>query len=204
VRREGATLGPARDGRRRPAFVVVRAPRRRLHGPCSARTAGESAPFESDRRRALPGRVVLLAKRGCLASGAASPAFTLRRASAAAAPRDCVCPTPVTRRACPGARSLPLGMESSSRCAFSEIRVERAGFGRWRCRRARRDFTGRGCSSGCSLPRAKPVGCRRSAGTRPQLAPSRRAPSWLGGPGIPRSKHGGSVHRCATLACVPG
>jgi hypothetical protein len=27
----------ARDGRRRPAFVVVRASRRRFHGPCSAR-----------------------------------------------------------------------------------------------------------------------------------------------------------------------
>jgi hypothetical protein len=39
-RRGGATLGPARDGRRRPAFVVVRASRRRRHGPCSARIAG--------------------------------------------------------------------------------------------------------------------------------------------------------------------
>src|ERR1019366_386250 len=34
---------PARDGRRRPAFVVVRASRRRLHGPCSARAAGKAA-----------------------------------------------------------------------------------------------------------------------------------------------------------------
>ena len=38
--RGGATLGPARDGRRRPAFVVVRASRRRLHEPCSARETG--------------------------------------------------------------------------------------------------------------------------------------------------------------------
>jgi hypothetical protein len=38
-RRGGATPGPARDGRRRPAFVVVRASRRRLQGPCSARNS---------------------------------------------------------------------------------------------------------------------------------------------------------------------
>jgi hypothetical protein len=43
-RRVGATLGPARDRRRRPAFVVVRALRRRLHGPCSARKRERAAP----------------------------------------------------------------------------------------------------------------------------------------------------------------
>ena len=32
--------GPAGDGRRRPAFVVVKASPRRLHEPCSARSAG--------------------------------------------------------------------------------------------------------------------------------------------------------------------
>ena len=32
--------GPASDGRRRPAFVVVKASPRRLHEPCSARSAG--------------------------------------------------------------------------------------------------------------------------------------------------------------------
>src|SRR5450755_1933295 len=35
---------PARDGRRRPAFVVVRTSRRRFHGPCSARPAGQTRP----------------------------------------------------------------------------------------------------------------------------------------------------------------
>lgn len=39
VRREAATLGPARAGPRRPAFVVVRASRRRVRAPsiCAAR-----------------------------------------------------------------------------------------------------------------------------------------------------------------------
>jgi hypothetical protein len=36
TRRAGVTLRPAHDGRRRPAFVVARAPRQRLHGPCNA------------------------------------------------------------------------------------------------------------------------------------------------------------------------
>jgi len=39
-RRGGATLGPARAGRRGPAFVVVRASRGRLHAPCLARNSG--------------------------------------------------------------------------------------------------------------------------------------------------------------------
>lgn len=49
LRRGGATLGPTRDDRRRPAFVVARASRRRLHRPCSARIRG---PSRSDSSRA--------------------------------------------------------------------------------------------------------------------------------------------------------
>lgn len=61
--RESHTLGPARDGRRRAAFVVVRASVGNSTA-LLARTAGEPAP-RSQRRRALPGRVVLLAMRRC-------------------------------------------------------------------------------------------------------------------------------------------
>jgi hypothetical protein len=43
-RRGGATLGPACDGRPRPAFVVVRASRRRLYGPWLARGTRDSGP----------------------------------------------------------------------------------------------------------------------------------------------------------------
>jgi hypothetical protein len=46
----GATLGSACDGRPRPAFVVVRASRRRLHGPRLAR--GMEGP-----QRRTPGRI---------------------------------------------------------------------------------------------------------------------------------------------------
>lgn len=42
----GHTVGSARDGPRIPAFVVLRAPHRRLHAPCLARTA--SKPPASD------------------------------------------------------------------------------------------------------------------------------------------------------------
>jgi len=75
-RRGGATLGPARDGRRRPAFVVVRASRRRLHGPCSARIASTtpaSAPRLSSTRPVLAGRSDVASTRA-----AAAPAVVAR------------------------------------------------------------------------------------------------------------------------------
>jgi hypothetical protein len=49
-RRGAVTLVPVRDGRRRPAFVVVRASRRRLHAPCLARKARIRRPSLSSSR----------------------------------------------------------------------------------------------------------------------------------------------------------
>jgi hypothetical protein len=69
-RRGGATLGLARDGRRRPAFVVVRASRRRLHGPCLAQQAGPSATKGAGAKSP----VALVARRRSLAPRAKPPA----------------------------------------------------------------------------------------------------------------------------------
>jgi hypothetical protein len=87
-----AKLGSLASRAASPAFAFRRAsaaaaPRALLS--MKRGTPRRSSSATGDRRSR---RAPLVAKLGSLASRAASPAFAFRRASAAAAPRDCLCP----------------------------------------------------------------------------------------------------------------
>jgi hypothetical protein len=74
--------GAARDGRRRPAFVVVRASRRRLHGPCSARKGDartSSARSPTTRRNGLDGSNDSVGNRSLREAGLRRPGFSFPR-----------------------------------------------------------------------------------------------------------------------------
>jgi len=73
-RRGGAALGPARDGRRRPAFVVVQASSRRLHAPAWRGNRGWAVyPAGVQRSADIPCRRVRKTTCACRCQESAAP-----------------------------------------------------------------------------------------------------------------------------------